>query len=50
MLVTNPNSVKIYNLSAGKSLPEVSCMDIKKSVLLFVIFHCDNCSQIIFVA
>ena len=24
MQVTNPNDVKIYNLSAGKSLPEVS--------------------------
>jgi hypothetical protein len=23
MLVSNPNNVKIYNLSAGKSLPEV---------------------------
>jgi hypothetical protein len=24
MIVSNPNNVKIYNLSAGKSLPEVS--------------------------
>lgn len=24
MQVSNPNNVKIYNLSAGKSLPEVS--------------------------
>jgi len=23
MIVSNPNNVKIYNLSAGKSLPEV---------------------------
>ena len=25
MQVISPNNVKIYNLSAGKSLPEVSC-------------------------
>ena len=24
MQVSNPNNIKIYNLSAGKSLPEVS--------------------------
>lgn len=25
MQVSTPNNVKIYNLSAGKSLPEVTC-------------------------
>lgn len=28
MLVTFPNDVKIYNLSAGKSLPEVGLFEI----------------------
>lgn len=31
MIVSNPNNVKIYNLSAGKSLPEV-CLHPFKNV------------------
>jgi hypothetical protein len=29
MFVSDPNNVKIYNLSAGKSLPEVCSYDIR---------------------
>jgi hypothetical protein len=39
MQVSNPNDVKIYNLSAGKSLPEVSHSNIDEEVMniLFII-------------
>lgn len=35
MQVSQPNNVKIYNLSAGKSLPEVSTKDYRHMSFLF---------------
>ena len=37
MQVSNPNNIKIYNLSAGKSLPEVCqfIYDLYKKVKLY---------------
>ena len=56
MQVSNPNNVKIYNLTAGKSVPEVSLSAIKRHViavqykpistyvvLIFRNFSFDNC-------
>lgn len=40
MQVSAPNNIKIYNLSAGKSLPEVKpCKIILGYIYLMYIFH-----------
>jgi hypothetical protein len=38
MFVSDPNNVKIYNLSAGKSLPEV-CFYFSRRVWRMAAFH-----------
>jgi len=34
MQVSNPNNIKIYNLSCGKSLPDVSDIFFNKGILI----------------